>query len=101
MRWYFSRTHGPEATIVGSTWKGFGVKVQRYPVPAVPAWRFATKDGAGDAFTGGLLYALMCNADLDSSVHMALYAAQVAVQRTKPGFDFANPPAVQKVCRAV
>merc|ERR1712139_335478 len=89
---YIICTCGAQPTIVGSIWKGYGVKIQRYPVPTVRAWRFVTKDGAGDAFTGGLLYALMRRADLDSCVHLALYAAQMAVQRTKPGFTFDGRP---------
>lgn len=89
---YVIATCGPRPTLVAATWRGYGVKVTRYPVPVVPAWHLHCKDGAGDAFTGGILYSLMMKASLDSCVHMALYAAQNAVQRTKPGFVFKDKP---------
>eukprot|EP00434_Breviolum_minutum_P023342 symbB.v1.2.020591.t1/scaffold1691.1/size105682/8 len=89
-------TCGDKPTLVASTWKGFGVKVQRYPVPPVRSRSFVRKDGAGDAFAGGFLYGLMHEADVDSCVQMALYCASVAVQRTSPGFSFKGKPSVDK-----
>lgn len=93
---YVIATCGNRPTIVASTWRGYGVKVQRFPVPPVKSWRFVSKDGAGDAFAGGFLYGLMRSADLDSCVQMALYAAQVAVQRTKPAFTFKDRPQIER-----
>ena len=71
------------------------MKVQRYPVPPVQAGRFVCKDGAGDAFAGGFLYGLMCQADLDSCMQCALYAADTAVRRTKPQFVFKYKPQIE------
>merc|ERR1712087_253422 len=68
-------TCGRQPTVVAATWQGYGVKVMRYPVPPVRAGRYVCKDGAGDAFVGGFLYALMHEADIDGCVQMALYAA--------------------------
>lgn len=93
---YVIATCGQRPTIIASTWRGWGVKVQRFPVPPVRAHRFVCKDGAGDAFVGGFLYGLMREADTDSCVQMALYAAQVSVQRTKPGFTFKDRPAIER-----
>merc|ERR1712039_175878 len=59
-------TCGTSPCIVASLWRGFGVKVQRFPVPPVRSGRFVSKDGAGDAFAGGFLYGLMNEANLES-----------------------------------
>jgi adenosine kinase len=88
-------TCGQQPTIVASTWRGFGVKVRRYQVPPVRPGRYVSKDGAGDAFAGGFLYALLHEADVDSCVLQGLYAARVAVQRTGPRFDFRDRPPLQ------
>jgi len=87
-------TCGRRPTVVASTWRGYGVKVQRYPVPPLKAGRYVSKDGAGDAFAGGFLYGLMQGADVDGCVQMALYAAHAAVQRTGPRFTFKDKPQV-------
>jgi len=89
-------TCGDKPTIVASTWRGYGVKVQRFPVPPVRSRSFVRKDGAGDAFAAGFLYGLMHEADVDSCVQMALYCASVAVQRVGPGFSFKDKPSVDK-----
>ncbi|CAJ1330609.1 unnamed protein product [Effrenium voratum] len=88
-------TCGDQPTILASTWRGYGVKVQRFPVPPVRSRSFARKDGAGDAFAGGFLYGLMHKADVDSCVQLALYCASVAVQRTGPGFSFKDKPSLK------
>lgn len=87
-------TNGTRPCVVASLWRGFGVKIQRFPVPPVRHGRFVCKDGAGDAFSGGFLFGLMKEADLESCVQMALYAAQGSVQRTKPEFAFNNRPPI-------
>mmetsp|Transcript_52880 Transcript_52880/g.113340 ORF Transcript_52880/g.113340 Transcript_52880/m.113340 type:complete len:398 (-) Transcript_52880:57-1250(-) len=89
-------TCGKQPTLVASTWQGYGVKVQRYPVPPVRAGRYVCKSGAGDAFAGGFLYALMNDADVDSCVQMALHAGHAAVQRTGPRLTFKDRPQMRE-----
>lgn len=89
---YVVVTDGHAPAIVASTWRGHGVKVQRYPIPPIRTGRLQCKDGAGDAFAGGFLHGLMQQADLDTCVASALYAAQVAVQRQGPHFTFKDRP---------
>ncbi|CAE7501966.1 ADK [Symbiodinium natans] len=89
-------TCGSRPSLVASTWRGYGVKVQRFPVPPVRNRSFVRKDGAGDAFAGGFLYGLMHEADVDSCVQLALYCASVAVQRTGPGYSFKDKPSLDK-----
>merc|ERR1712080_620304 len=95
-RRFIIATCGVQPAIVASSWKGDGVKVRSYPVPPVRSYQFTSKDGAGDAFAGGFVYGLMREADLDSCVQMALYAAQVAVQRAKPSFSFKDRPSIHR-----
>lgn len=89
-------TCGSRPALVASTWRGYGVKVQRFPVPPVRNRTFVRKDGAGDAFAGGFLYGLMHEADVDSCVQLALYCASIAVQRTGPGYSFKDKPSLGK-----
>merc|ERR1712241_1241241 len=91
-RRYIVATGGKNPAVVASTWKGYGVKVQRYPVQPIRAGRYVCKDGAGDAFAGGFLCGLIHEADVDSCVQMALYAAHIAVQRNGPRFAFRDMP---------
>merc|ERR1712173_21114 len=85
-------TCGKNPAVVASTWRGYGVKIRRYPVQPIRAGRYVCKDGAGDAFAGGFIYALMHEADTDSCVQLALYAAHVAVQRTGHRLVFRDKP---------
>lgn len=91
-RRYVVITNGANPTIVASTWQGHGVKIQKYPVPPVKNGKLVCKEGAGDAFAGGFLYGLMRDANLDTCMQAALYAAQVSVQRQGPRFDFRDKP---------
>lgn len=91
-RRYIVVTSGSRPVIVASTWQGYGVKVQRYPVPPVKAGRPVCKSGGGDAFAAGFLYGLLCETDLDNCMRCALYAAHVAVQRTGASFVFNDLP---------
>eukprot|EP00928_Gymnodinium_smaydae_P053087 TRINITY_DN37164_c0_g1_i1.p1 TRINITY_DN37164_c0_g1~~TRINITY_DN37164_c0_g1_i1.p1 ORF type:complete len:421 (+),score=107.29 TRINITY_DN37164_c0_g1_i1:162-1424(+) len=89
-------TAGSRPCVLASTWRGYGVVVQRFPVPPVRTGRFVTKDGAGEAFAGGFLYGLMREATLESCVQLALFAAQAAVQRTRPAFVFKDKPPLEQ-----
>jgi len=85
-------TCGKEPAIVAATWRGYGVRVQRYPVPPVKPSRYVGKDGAGDIFAGGFLYGLLRGSDIDGCVQMALHAAQGAVQRIGPKLHLKDKP---------
>ncbi|CAK0904841.1 unnamed protein product, partial [Prorocentrum cordatum] len=92
-RRYVVVTNGCQPVVVASTWQGYGVKVQRYPVPPVRAGRCGYKDGAGDAFAGGFLCGLQLQLDADGCVQLALHAALCAVERPGPGVPvFKAPP---------
>eukprot|EP00927_Polykrikos_kofoidii_P039676 TRINITY_DN34009_c0_g1_i1.p1 TRINITY_DN34009_c0_g1~~TRINITY_DN34009_c0_g1_i1.p1 ORF type:complete len:404 (-),score=72.67 TRINITY_DN34009_c0_g1_i1:59-1270(-) len=92
-------TFGTRPCIVASLWKGYGVRLSHFPVPPVRAGKFIAKDGAGDAFVGGFLYGLMHEADLESCVQMALFAAHGTVQRRRPGFRYKDRPQMERVTR--
>eukprot|EP00929_Paragymnodinium_shiwhaense_P008692 TRINITY_DN112651_c0_g1_i1.p1 TRINITY_DN112651_c0_g1~~TRINITY_DN112651_c0_g1_i1.p1 ORF type:complete len:410 (+),score=90.26 TRINITY_DN112651_c0_g1_i1:59-1288(+) len=85
-------TNGTKPVLVASLWRGHGVRVQKFPIPPLRAGKFVCKDGAGDAFAGGFLYGLTRDADLDSCVQTALFAAHGAVQRTRPFFWYKDRP---------
>lgn len=95
-RRYVIATDGREPVTVGSPWRGFGVKIMRYPVPPVRSSRFVSKDGAGAAFAGGLLYGLQKALSIDSCMELALFAAHAFVQTPPPNIAYRERPCVEK-----
>jgi adenosine kinase len=85
-------TCGDKSTIVAAPWVGKGMKVQLYPVQAVN--RTTAAGIAGNAFAGGLLYALVMGCEIDECINMAHYAARTALQQGEDELDFSDKPLV-------
>eukprot|EP00408_Alexandrium_pacificum_P042096 CAMPEP_0171266876 /NCGR_PEP_ID=MMETSP0790-20130122/58868_1 /TAXON_ID=2925 /ORGANISM="Alexandrium catenella, Strain OF101" /LENGTH=94 /DNA_ID=CAMNT_0011735593 /DNA_START=42 /DNA_END=326 /DNA_ORIENTATION=+ len=82
-------TQGSEPTIVA-----INGHVTTYPVPALPKEKLVDTNGAGDAFVGGFLAALVKGKDIEGCCKAGTYAASVVIQHSgctypaKPDYSF-------------
>jgi len=82
-------THGAEPTIVATTHG-----ITEYVTPWVPSEAIVDLNGAGDAFAGGFLAAMLVEASIDDCVKAAQYAAMEVVKQkgctfpSESKFDF-------------
>merc|ERR1719282_1185751 len=85
----YAEAEGWEPTIVAIR----GV-VTRYPVIALPKEKLVDTNGAGDAFVGGFLAALVKGKDMESCCKAGAYSASVIIQHSgctyppKPEYSF-------------
>lgn len=93
-------TQGTEPTVVVTASKatsGFGegadsskVEVQEFPVRKIESSKIVDTNGAGDAFAGGFLGALVEGKSIVESVDVGQWLASVSLQELGPSFPY-NP----------
>ncbi|KAJ1554823.1 adenosine kinase [Cladochytrium tenue] len=76
-------TQGRDPTLVAVAGND---KVLSFPVSAVPEEQIVDTNGAGDAFCGGFIAALVRGRPVDACVHAGQHLAAVVIQRSGPTY---------------
>ncbi|KAF2084053.1 Ribokinase-like protein [Saccharata proteae CBS 121410] len=81
-------TQGLNPTVVAIGKQGGDVDIKEFPVHAIETEKINDTNGAGDAFAGGFLAAIVEGKDLDTAIDMGQWLAKLSIQELGPSYPF-------------
>jgi len=81
-------TQGTDPTVVATAKEGGDVEIKEYPVHKIDPKEIDDTTGAGDAFAGGLVAAIVQGKSLDTAIDMGQWLAKLSLTQSGPSFPF-------------